>query len=147
MIITAQVSSSLKTTVQWGNPSFTHARATECQALWISWALPFCRVKRETQCWTSMYTHEASCQRVKVGKSSLKGCWLITILWQVGWLLGFPGSSDGKEFTYNAEDLGRSPGEGNGNLLQYSCLGNPVDRGTWKATVHGVAKSQIWLSD
>ena len=61
--------------------------------------------------------------------------------------MGFPGSSDGKEFTYNAEDLGRSPGEGNGNLLQYSCLGNPVDRGTWKATVHGVAKSQIWLSD
>ena len=36
--------------------------------------------------------------------------------------------------------LGRSPGEGNGNLLQYSCLGNPMDRGAWWATVHGVAK-------
>ena len=36
--------------------------------------------------------------------------------------------------------LGRSPGEGNGNLLQHSCLGNPMDRGTWWATVHGVAK-------
>jgi len=36
---------------------------------------------------------------------------------------------------------GRSPGEGNGNLLQYSCLGNPMDRGTWWVTVHGVAKS------
>jgi len=35
---------------------------------------------------------------------------------------------------------GKSPEEGNGNLLQYSCLENPVDRGTWKATVHGVAK-------
>ena len=35
---------------------------------------------------------------------------------------------------------GRSPGEGNGNLLQYSCLGNPMDRGAWQATVHGVAK-------
>ena len=35
---------------------------------------------------------------------------------------------------------GRSPGAGNGNLLQYSCLGNPMDRGTWQATVHGVAK-------
>ena len=35
---------------------------------------------------------------------------------------------------------GRSPREGNGNLLQYSCLGNPMDRGTWCATVHGVAK-------
>ena len=39
-------------------------------------------------------------------------------------------------------DLGRSPGEGNGNPLQYSCLENPMDRGTWWATVHGVAKSR-----
>ena len=37
---------------------------------------------------------------------------------------------------------GRSPGEGNGNLLQYSCLGNPKDRGAWRATVHGIAKSR-----
>ena len=36
--------------------------------------------------------------------------------------------------------LGRSPGEGNGNPLQYSCLGNPLNRGAWQATVHGVAK-------
>ena len=36
--------------------------------------------------------------------------------------------------------LGRSPGEGNGNPLQYSCLGNPMDRGAWQAVVHGVAK-------
>ena len=36
--------------------------------------------------------------------------------------------------------LGRSPGEGNGNPLQYYCLGNPMDRGAWQATVHGVAK-------
>ena len=42
--------------------------------------------------------------------------------------------------------LGRSPGEENGNLLQYSCLGNPMDRGAWQATVHGVAKSQTELS-
>ena len=41
--------------------------------------------------------------------------------------------------------LGRSPGEGNGNPLQYSCLGNPRDRGAWQATVHGVAKSQTQL--
>ena len=40
---------------------------------------------------------------------------------------------------------GRSPGEGNGNLLQYSCLGNPMDGGTWWATVHGIAKSQTQL--
>ena len=42
---------------------------------------------------------------------------------------------------------GRSPGEENGNPLQYSCLGNPMDRGAWWATVHEVAKSQIWLSN
>ena len=42
---------------------------------------------------------------------------------------------------------GRSPGEGNGNPLQYSCLENSVDRGAWWATVHGVAKSQTRLSD
>ena len=39
-----------------------------------------------------------------------------------------------------------SPGEGNGNVLQYSCLGNPMDRGAWQATVHGVAKSWTRLS-
>ena len=43
--------------------------------------------------------------------------------------------------------LGRSPGEGNGNLLQYSCLGNAMDRGAWRATVHGVAKDQTQLTD
>jgi len=43
--------------------------------------------------------------------------------------------------------LRRSPGEGNGNLLQYYCLGNPTDRGAWWAIVHGVAKSQTRLSN
>ena len=43
--------------------------------------------------------------------------------------------------------VGRSPGEKNGNPLQYSCLGNSIDRGDWWATVHGVTKSQIQLSD
>ena len=68
-------------------------------------------------------------------------------------LLGFSGSSDGKASAYNAGDLGsipesgRSPGEGNGNPLQYSCLENPMDRGAWWATVHGVAKSRTRLSD
>ena len=44
-------------------------------------------------------------------------------------------------------ELGRSPGEGNGNLLQYSCLENSMHRGAWRATVHGVAKSQPRLSN
>jgi len=66
--------------------------------------------------------------------------------------MGFPGCSDGKESACNVEDLssipglGRSPGEGNGNPLQYSYLENPMDRGAWWATVHGVAKSQTQLS-
>ena len=42
---------------------------------------------------------------------------------------------------------GRSPGKGNGNPFQYSCLGNPLDRGSWQATVHGVVKSQTRLKD
>ena len=64
------------------------------------------------------------------------------------WLTGFPHSSDGKESVCSAGDLGsipgsgRSPGEGNGNPLQHSCLENPIDRGAWRATVLGVAKSQ-----
>ena len=66
---------------------------------------------------------------------------------------GFLGGSVGKESVYNAEDSGSIPGlekapeEGNGDPLQYSCLGNPMDRGAWRATVHGVTKSLTQLSD
>ena len=62
--------------------------------------------------------------------------------------LGLPGSSGSKESACKAGDSslipgsGRSPGEGNGEPLQYSCLGNPMDREAWWATVHGVAKSR-----
>ena len=65
---------------------------------------------------------------------------------------GFSSGSDGKESACNAGDLGsilgsgRSPGEANGNLLQYSCLENSMDRGGWQATVHGVAQSWTQLS-
>ena len=68
-------------------------------------------------------------------------------------LLDFPGVSDGKSPAYNAGDLGsipglgRFPGEGNGNPLQYSCLENSMDGGAWWATVHGVTKSWTRLSD
>ena len=67
--------------------------------------------------------------------------------------LGFPGGSEVKASACNEGDLdsipgsGRSPGEGNGNPLQYSCLENPMDVGAWWATVHGVAKSWTRLSD
>ena len=66
--------------------------------------------------------------------------------------MGFPGGSDKKEFACNAGDTrdadlipgsGRSPGEGNGNPLQYSCRKNSMYRGAWWATVHGITKSQI----
>ena len=62
-------------------------------------------------------------------------------------------TSVGKESACNARDLGlipgsgRSPGEENVNPLQYSCLENPMDRGAWQTTVHGVSKTQTRLSD
>ena len=68
-------------------------------------------------------------------------------------MVGLPGGSDGKESACSAGDPGSIPGsgryagEGNGNPLQYSCLENPLDRGAWQATVHGVAKSRTRLSD
>ena len=68
--------------------------------------------------------------------------WALTLF-----ALGFLGGSDSKESTCKAGDmglipgLGRSPGEGNGNPLQYSCPENSMDRGAWRATVHGVLKS------
>ena len=64
-------------------------------------------------------------------------------------LLGFPCGSDSKKSSCSVGDpglipgLGRSPGEGNGNLLQYSYLENPMDGGAWQSTVHGFAKSWI----
>ena len=69
---------------------------------------------------------------------------------------GFPGVSVVKNSPANAEAAGgsssipgseRSPGEGNGNPLQYSCLGNPIDRGAWWATDQGVAKSQAQVTE
>ena len=60
--------------------------------------------------------------------------------------MGFPGGSNSKESAYNVGDLGsilgleRSSGGGHGNPFHYSCLENPMDRGAWQATVHGVAR-------
>ena len=70
-------------------------------------------------------------------------------------VVGFPGGASGKEFACNVGDTGkmglipgsgRSPRRRNGNPLQYPCLENPIDRGTWRVTVHRVAKSQMQLS-
>ena len=68
-------------------------------------------------------------------------------------IICFHGGSTGKESALTSGDLGsipglgRSPGEGNGNPLQYSCLDNSMDRGAWRATVYGVKKSQTQLSN
>ena len=65
--------------------------------------------------------------------------------------MGSPEGSVSKESACNAGDpgsipgLGGSPGRGNGNPLQYSCLENPMDRVAWQAAVHGVAQSRTWL--
>ena len=69
------------------------------------------------------------------------------------WDLGFPGGSDSKESACNTGNLGsipgsgRSPGEGKGYPLQYSCLENSMDRGAWWVTVHGVSESQTQVSN
>ena len=66
---------------------------------------------------------------------------------------GFPDGSEGKESACSMGDpgsipgWGRSPETGHGNPPQYSCLGNPTERGVWRVTVHGVAKSRTRLSD
>ena len=73
-----------------------------------------------------------------------------SLLWSL-LLQGSPGGSDSKESACNAghpdsiPGSGRSPGEGNGNPLQYSCLENPTDRGAWQATVHGVTSYKVTL--
>ena len=61
--------------------------------------------------------------------------------------MSFPGGSEVKKSACNEGEVGlisgsgRSSGEGNGNTLQYSCLGNPMDRGAWQATIHGVTRA------
>ena len=77
----------------------------------------------------------------------------VYLIYSVVLFWGFLCSSDSKESACKAGDQGsipgsgRSPGEENGNPLQYSCSGNPMDRGAWWATAHGVAKSQTWMNN
>ena len=78
---------------------------------------------------------------------------ILTRLIIYNYICGLPGGSVAKEFTCNAADpglipgWGKSPGEGHGNPRLYSCLENPMDRGAWWATVHGVTKSWTRFSD
>ena len=84
------------------------------------------------------------CPDVLITIPLFKGC-----CWCLEWDMGLPRWLSGKESTCNAIDTGdtgsvpgsgRSPGEGNGNPLQYFCLENPMDGGAWRAIDHGVAK-------
>ena len=86
---------------------------------------------------------------IPLGQDQIK-----TFLWyERHYTLGFPGGSEGKASACNAGDLGsilgsgRSPGEGNSNPLQYSCLENPMDQQAWQTIVHGITKSWTQLSD
>ena len=79
--------------------------------------------------------------------------WVVGVWWNQPALgVDVPGGSDNKESACDSGDLGsipgsgRSPGVGNGNLLQYSCLENFIDRGAWQATVPGVTKNQRLLN-
>ena len=92
------------------------------------------------------------CLVVKVksdGVKELIGTWNVRPMNQgkLDLVKGFSGGSEGKESAYNAGDLssipglGRSPGEESVKPLQYSCLGNPMGRGAWQGTIHGVTKS------
>ena len=98
----------------------------------------------------------SKCHLKRRQRSSSKGrkCLSMFLSFLLFWLdvyiyWGFPGGSDSKESAHNVGDpgsnpgLGRSPGERNSNPLQYSCLGNPMDREAWLATVHGVIKIQV----
>ena len=110
--------------------------------------------------WGMVNDREAQCAVVQGVEKSRK--WLsnwtttacqIIYLFLLMFILGFPGGSDSKESACNAGDLGsipglgRSPGEGNGNPLWYSCLENSIEGGAWLATVHGVTESWTQLSN
>ena len=81
--------------------------------------------------------------------------WNITAMKWINSTYGIPGGSDSKESACNAGDpgsipgLGRSPGEGHGYPCQYSCLENPMDRGAWRATLHGVPRvtARYWTKE
>ena len=106
-------------------------------------------------CFQAEYLRPCLARRCQ--KSLVFTHWVSAVTWIFVFPLkihqGFPGGSVDKESACGMGEmcsipgLGRAPGEGNGNPLQYPCLENPMDRGAWWPTVHGVAKSQTRLSD
>ena len=143
------------------------------QIILVSWYWPLAtkdRFSSNTTFWRShrispfffQCPREAKCSWTKLSSFGWRGMSIICINVIAGgckpatWFLKIktlPGGSDGKESAYDAGDPGlipglrRYPGEGNGNPLQSSCLGNPMDRGAYWAAVHGITKSWILLSN
>ena len=128
------------------------------QARILEWvAIPFSRGSSQPGDWTWISCIAGSFFTVWAIRETKYKCfiqlqyWVITI--HLLQQLAFPYGSDSKASAYSLGDLGsvpglgRSPGEGNGNPLQYFCLENSTDRGAWWATVHGVAESGTRLSD
>ena len=118
-------------TLQEGSPGGGHGKT---QSSILPWKIP----------WT-----EKPGRLQYIGSQRVRQDWVTSLslsLWGIKYLFNW-------ETTCNAEDAdsvpgsGRFPGEENGNLLQYSSLGNPMDRGAWQATVQGIAKSRTQLSD
>ena len=120
------------------------------RASWIKWRF----LLVSWNCWETKWLRTAG----KNAKEQLTDNFMTfqSYWWKIKGLSsweGFPGGSAVENLPASAGDVGsipgsgRSPGEGNGNPLQYSCLGNPMDRGTWWTTVHGVTISWTWLSN
>ena len=118
-------------------------------AMWETWVRYLgweCPLEKGKAPHTSILVWRIPCTIQPMGSQRIGQDW-------VTFPFPFPGGSDWKESACTVGDpglipgLGRSPGEGNGNPLQYSCLENPVDGEAWWATVHRVSKSWRWLSD
>ena len=120
----------------------------ESQRVGLSWATDHSRAVHDRESQETSPTVGAAGAAKSISSHSEPGTWGLGSLSR-----GFPGGSDGKASASNVGDLGlippsgRSPGEGTGYPLQYSCLENSTDRGAWRAIVHGVTKSRTQLSN
>ena len=115
----------------------------------LFWMLYITELSNSSKCPSQQSQHSQEGRNVCICVCSVMSDSFAT-LWAI---LGFPGGSEVKASARNVGDLGlipelgRCPGEDNGNPLQYSCLENPMDGGAWQAAVHGIAKSRTQLRD
>ena len=140
----------------WSATSSVHAQSRH-QCMIATWS-----VHAQSHICTWSATWSVPAESRDQGPQRVRHDWATDLIWSYQWssfvlgtyyLRGFPGASGGKASACNARDpapipgSGRSPGEGNGNPLQYSCLENSIDGGAWWATVHAIPKSRTRLSD